>query len=216
VSRVNLLPPEIRERQKIRQRTILIGIVGGAIILLIVAFYFLQTFNLARVNDDLAAQEQRNGQLQAQIGQLQQFGDLQQELKEKQELEASVFRNEVAWSGVLMDVSRVIPSEMVLDSLSSQLSIGQEGEEAAAAPTTPGTAAPGELVGQLSFGGEALGIDTVTGWLSRLGQVQGWANPYTTGITQTGARTRRYTFTTTVDLTKDIFTERGLGEGTTP
>jgi Tfp pilus assembly protein PilN len=215
VSRVNLLPPEIRERQKVRQRTVLAGIIGAAVVLLILAFYFLQTFNLARVNDDLEAQEQRNGQLQAQIGQLQQFGDLQQELKEKKDLEAAVFKNEVAWSGVLMDISRVIPSEMVLDSLSSQLSVGQEGDEAVAAPTTPG-AAPGELVGQLSFGGQAVGIDTVTGWLSRLGQVQGWANPYTTGITQTGPRTRRYTFTTTVDLTKDVFTERGLGEETTP
>jgi Tfp pilus assembly protein PilN len=216
VSRVNLLPPEIRERHKVRQRTILAGIIGAAVLLLILAFYFLQTFTLARVNDDLEAQEQRNGQLQAQIGQLQQFGDLQQELKEKKELEAAVFRNEVAWSGVLMDVSRVIPSEMVLDSLTSQLSVGQEGDEAVAAPTTPEASPPGDLVGQLSFGGQAVGIDTVTGWLSRLGQVQGWANPYTTGITQTGPRTRRYTFTTTVDLTKDIFTERGLGEETTP
>ena len=49
-------------------------------------------------------------------------------------------------------------------------------------------------------------------YLSQLEEVQGWANPYTTSLTETAPRTNVYTFQATVDLTKDVLTERGRGE----
>ena len=88
MSQVNLLPPEIRERQKVRQRTVLVGIIGAGIVLLVLAFYFLQSFNLAKANEDLEAQQQQNAQLASAGAELQEFADLQAELAEKQELAA--------------------------------------------------------------------------------------------------------------------------------
>jgi Tfp pilus assembly protein PilN len=214
VSQVNLLPPEIRERQKLRQRTVLVGIVGGAALLLVLAFYFLQSFYLTRANEDLEAQQQRNGALTTQVSELQEFGDLQTELKEKRELVAQVFDGEIAWSGVLVDVSRVMPQDAVLGTLTGQETLAASQETAVAAPTEPvaGAAAPGELVGNMTFDVTAAGIDTVPSFLSGLGDVQGWANPYTTSLTETAPRSNNYAFQATVDLTKDALTERGRGE----
>src|SRR5919205_1462864 len=111
MSRVNLLPPEIRSRQAIRQRTILVAVIGAGVVLLILAFYFLQVYNLSKANDELAAQQQQNDQLQAQVASLSQYGDLQQQLKTKQDLAKAVFQDEVAWSGILMDLSRTMPPD---------------------------------------------------------------------------------------------------------
>jgi Tfp pilus assembly protein PilN len=215
VSQVNLLPPEIRERQRIRRRTVLVGIIGGGVLLLVLAFYFLQSFNLARANEDLEAQQQRNGALTAQVSDLQEFGDLQAELADKRQLVAQVFEGEVAWSGVLVDVSRIMPQEAVLGTLTAQETLASSDEAAVAVPTEPvaGAAAPGELVGNMTFDVTAAGIDTVPSFLSRLEDVQGWANPYTTSLTETAPRSNDYTFQATVDLTKDALTARGRGEG---
>jgi len=209
VSQVNLLPPEIRERQNIRQRTIVVAAIGGVVLLLILGFYFFQALQLSSAEDDLAAQEQTNNALQTQIAELQRYGDLQVELKSKQQLLATVYTNEVSWSGVLVDVSRVIPSDAQLTSFSGQVAAGTtpvEGEVAAETGVSP------DLVGGLTFAGNVYQIDTLTQWLARLGQVRGWVNPYTTNATEQGARTRRYTFSSTVDLDREALTPRGRGE----
>ena len=213
MSQVNLLPPEIRQRQRVRQRTVLVGIIGGGVILLIMAFYFLQAYNLSQANEDLEAQQQQNAQLQTQVQALSEFGDLQRALQEKKRLEATVFENEVAWSGVLQDVSRVIPPDAVLDSLSAQETVAGQGA-AAAVPTAPvaGGAAPGELIGTMTISGSGAGVDAVPTFLTRIEQVEGWANPFSTNVAETAPRSGNYTFTGTVDLTKDLLTARGRGE----
>jgi hypothetical protein len=40
--------------------------------------------------------------------------------------------------------------------------------------------------------------------------VQGWANPWTSNIAQEGSTAGAFTFDTSVDLTQDALTERGL------
>ena len=88
MSQVNLLPPELRARQKTKQLTTLIVGGGAAIIILLLAFWFLQGQKLAGVNDDIAAQNLTNSGLQTQIDQLQEFQQLQEEAA-KETAEAS-------------------------------------------------------------------------------------------------------------------------------
>ena len=64
---------------------------------------------------------------------------------------------------------------------------------------------PGSTIGNL----EPL---EATAFLARLGDVRGWANPYTTSVTETNPRSGNYNFAATVDLTKDAVTPRGRGE----
>ncbi len=109
MSQVNLLPPELRARQKTRQQTTLIVGGGVALIVLLLGFWFLQGQKLAGVNDDVAAQNLTNSGLQTQIDQLQDFQQLQEQAAAQQALLAKAFSGEVSFSQMLMDISRTIP-----------------------------------------------------------------------------------------------------------
>ncbi|MFB3737407.1 MAG: PilN domain-containing protein [Candidatus Velamenicoccus archaeovorus] len=201
MTQVNLLPPELRQRAAVRRTTSLV-ILGGVVLLAIVGFFYvLASMSLSRAEDDLAAQEATNQRLQSQISELQQFATLQAELQQKQQLLQTVFLDEIQWSGVLTDVSRIIPSDSYLTSFTGQIS--------ATTTTTPG--ATTTLVGNLSFSGQALGTDTLASWLTRLDQVKGWVNAWMSSATESGAFSNVYSFTSGVDLTTDALTQRGRG-----
>jgi len=74
--RINLLPPETYERQRIRRRTAAVVAVGLIVLAALGAFYFLQILRLSQVEDDIQAQEAENAQLQSQINELQEIDAL--------------------------------------------------------------------------------------------------------------------------------------------
>ena len=121
MSQVNLLPPELRERQAIRRTTSLVVAAGLAALALIGIFYFFQVQRLSQTQSDLEAQQSKNAQLESQIESLQQFADLQAELTQKEALVGEIFVNEVSWSSALLDVSRVIPDASYLTNLTGQI-----------------------------------------------------------------------------------------------
>ncbi len=208
MSQVNLLPPELRRKQIQRRMTTLIGAVGAVVVALLVLFYFFQGMQLSSAKDELAAQQGRNAELQGQIAELQPFADLQTELKTKQDLVDTLYLNEVSWASVLLDVSRVIPDDSYLTSLSGQI----------AAPTgtvigvDPTTALPGGLIGNVTFAGVALQTDTIASWLTRLEQVRGWVNPWVNNAQENAEFSQIYSFDGGLDLTADAATPRGRGE----
>ena len=112
------------------------------------------------------------------------------------------YAGEVSFSRLLMDVSRVIPSDMDLDSLTLQLTA-----TGGAATTTPGTTA---FVGTLSASGTAASVQSIATWLTRLEQVEGWVNPWTSNATLV-EQGPSYTFDSSVDLTGGVITGRGKG-----
>lgn len=202
MTQVNLLPPELRQRQATQRTTLFVGLCGAAALALVLVFSFMQSAQLQQAEDELAQQQDANARVSKQITQLQEFGDLQQELATKQQLMGQVYRNEVSWSGVLLDLSRVIPSEAYLTNLTG---------------TTSGTEALGEgtaagIVGSLSFTGAVKGADTLAEWLNRLEQVDGWVNAWASSASETGPFTRIYQFQSGVDLSGDVLTRRGRGE----
>jgi Tfp pilus assembly protein PilN len=199
VSQVNLLPPELRERQATRRTTSLAAFAGVAVLALVVLFSFMKSAELSRKQDELTAQQAVNARVQAQIAELQQYGQLQSALQSKQQLISQVFADEISWSGVLLDISRVIPADAYLTSFSGQ--------------TTPAaTDASGNstgLVGTLTFSGSAKGADTLAAWLSRLEQVKGWVNPWMNSASESQPFSKIYQFSSGVDLSQDVVTKRG-------
>src|SRR4029453_16795318 len=102
VSQVNLLPPELRQRQATRRSTSL-AVAGGVVLLALVGlFAYLRGAELQQKQDDLAAQQAVNARVQAQIFELQKFGDLQAQLETKRQLITQVYANEVSWSSILL------------------------------------------------------------------------------------------------------------------
>jgi Tfp pilus assembly protein PilN len=208
VSEVNLLPPELRERQAIRRTTSLVVAAGLAVLALIGIFYVFQVQRLSQVQSDLEAQQSRNAQLGTQIASLQEFADLQAELASKEALVGEIFVNEVSWSSALLDVSRVIPDASYLTNMSGQITPTVVGE-VATEPTggTPETS----LIGNMTFAGVANQTETIATWITRLEDVRGWVNAWVNSAQEDAPFSRIYTFSNGLDLTQEAATARGQG-----
>ena len=218
--RINLLPPEIYERQRVRRRTAAVIVVGLIVLAALGAFYFLQILRLNEVEDDITAQEAENAQLQAQIGELQEIVALQREIEDTRTVLNALLADRVLWSGVLRDVSLVIPGQAWLSGLNGQ--VGAPGAAGTTATTTPGTttttpgqaAQPGALVGQISFDGFAFTHRDVALWLSRLEDVRGFLNPWLSNSTKTLIGTQEAVqFNSSVDLSEQALARRRGGQG---
>jgi Tfp pilus assembly protein PilN len=196
MSQVNLLPPDVLAAQRQRRLAGVVALAGVGVIGLILLFYVIQLGRLNGVQSDIERAELNNQALQNEIAQLQEFEQLQAQAQEKQQLLDEVFANEISFSGLLMDVSRVIPGTAALTSMNAST---QE-----AAPTTGGDTL---LIGRIDVAGLALDLDTVASWLVRLERVEGWVNPWVTSIAD--PETGPITYTSGVDLTEAVVTERG-------
>jgi Tfp pilus assembly protein PilN len=201
VSQVNLLPPDIMQRQRLRRLTYLIAAASVAVIALIVLFYIVQFGRLGTTRDAIDLQERSNRSIQRDIQALQQFDDLQKEAIRKQELLSSAFVGEVSFSGILMDVSRLMPGTAYLNQLSAQTTLST-----ATPPATPEVQA---FVGAITFGGISTDFDTVADLLTRLERVRGWVNPWVQNAAD--AQGTGVTFSTGVDLDDRVLTRQGRG-----
>jgi Tfp pilus assembly protein PilN len=166
---------------------------------LIVLFFLVQVGRLSGVQEEIDQQARTNRGIQAEIDSLQEFDDLRAEAQRKQELLASAFTSEVSFSGVLMDVSRLIPGTAYLTDLSVQT--------AAPGPADPTAPTPQEaFIGAISVGGISTDFNTVADLLTRLERVRGWLNPWVQSASDAEIGV---TFTTGVDLGDAVLTARG-------
>lgn len=216
--RINLLPPEIYERQRIRRRTAAVVAVGLIVLAALGAFYFLQVLRLNEVEDDIAAQEAENAQLRAQIAELQEIDALQQEIEATRTVLNSLLADRILWSGVLRDVSLVIPGQAWLSGLNGQVGApGTTGTTVTTPATTPApgqAAQPGALIGQISFDGFAFTHRDVALWLSRLEDVRGFVNPWLSNSSKTEIGTQEAVqFNSSVDLSEQALARRRGGQG---
>jgi Tfp pilus assembly protein PilN len=201
MTQVNLLPVEVQaERRTRRQTTLVVSAVGGVLGLLILIF-ILQSARLASENRKLEEQRAANGQLQTQISSLTRFEQLKQAVTTKEGLLSNLLHGEVLWSGVLRDISLVIPRDMWLTSLSGSLQASSTG-----APGSSTTPVAQGLVGNIQFQGTAFKHTTVADWLTRLESVRGWLNPWISTSSKSGTGTQ-VTFNSSVDLGVDATTD---------
>jgi Tfp pilus assembly protein PilN len=200
VSQVNLLPPEIQAAQRQRRLAGVVALAGIGVIGLILVFYVLQLGKVSAIRSDIEDQQQTNQSLQSQIQALQEFEELRARAQAKQELLNEVFANEISFSGLLMDISRVIPSSAALTSMT-----------ATAQEPTPTPGGSTLLTGRIDIAGMALDYETIASWLTRLERVRGWVNPWVTSIAD--PENGPITYTSGVDLTAAALTERGRRAG---
>jgi Tfp pilus assembly protein PilN len=191
----------VKKGQEARRRTVLVAIAGIAVIAVVIVFWVIQGMHLSTVQDDIASQQQTNAALQSEIAGLQKYEDLQVEAQAQQAQLDAAFANEVSFSGMLVDVSKVIPPDTYLTSFDATLTTTAPGETIT--PTTE------SFIGTLTFAGETQHFDSLSTWLTRLEGVDGWANPWASTVTADTAVAGAYTFSTSVDLTQDALTERG-------
>lgn len=199
MSQVNLLPPDILQAQRYRRLTSVVIAAGAVGLLLVFAFYLLQNGELGSVNDEIEAQNETNASIQASIVEKQKFADLQAQAQAQQQLLDAAYAGEVSFSALLMDFSRVIPSDAYVDNLAIQLT-------GLSAPPAEGATAG--LIGTITAGGQAVSIDTLSTFLTRLEQVNGWVNPWMSTVSRS-SEVNGFDYSMSVDLTSEVETERG-------
>ena len=203
MSQVNLLPPDILQAQKWRRLTLLVAAIGTVVVVLVIGFYLLQVNTLSSVNADIEDRNQTNESINAQIASKQKYAALQAEAAAQEQKLSLAYAGEVSFSALLMDTSRVIPSDAYLDTLSLQIT------DPATAPVDTTTTTTG-LVGSITGGGKAVSIDTLATFLTRLESVKGWVNPFINTI-GADAETGGWIYSYAVDLTDEVVTPRGKG-----
>jgi Tfp pilus assembly protein PilN len=204
-TQVNLLPPQIREKQKVRRLTGAVVAGGVVAVVLLLVVFTLQTGRLGTIQTQLEQQQAVNAGLQGRIVKLQKFATLQKEVSARRMLVGNLLKNQVLWSEVLEHLSEVIPDQVYLTSFSASLT--QSSTDSTAVGTATGTGSP--VYATVQFGGAATSHPEVADWLQRLERVKGWVNAWVQSLTKSvstdtnGAPTHtEVAFTGSVDLTQ--------------
>jgi Tfp pilus assembly protein PilN len=208
-SSVNLLPPETLKRQKTRRLTGLVAVAGLAVVAVLVLFFVLQSARVSHLRDEVAAQSAQNAALQAEATRLQPYETMRQNLATRQTLVNRALAGDIDWSNILHELSAAIPPSAWFLNVSASASASAS---SAVAPSgTSATPATG-IVGSITFQGNALDTETLSSFLIRLQREPGWVNAWMSTAQKTAVgSTPVWTFSSSVDLTKDVLSRRGGG-----
>jgi Tfp pilus assembly protein PilN len=212
--RIDLLPGSYVERE--RQRRLVGALVVAAIVLflLLVGWWVLLGMQINEARDELAAVESRNVSLQAEIDELQEFAELDAELRAKRQALVTVMAGDVSWPTLLTEIAMVVPGEVWLETL-----VASAGEVEGATPVGTETAtvriAEVPAFGRIQFTGRAASMPGVARWLIRLGTVNEfqaiWLNSAAAEDTPEGVGV--VTFDSTLEFDDGAASERFMDFG---
>jgi Tfp pilus assembly protein PilN len=225
MTQVNLLPGDVKERQRTRRLMAAVILAVGAVVALLFVVFMLQAAKLSDANHKLQAQEAVNADLDSQIAQLQPFADLKAQVAAREALTAGALDGQVLWSGVLRDVSMVIPDKVWLSGMVGALNPPAAAAAPVAPPTPGATPSPGAvpaapttpavtgpaLIGTIQFTGFADDLPSVAQWLSRLERVTGWTNPWVSTAVAVDENGPSVQWTGTLDLSAEATVQGGRG-----
>jgi hypothetical protein len=229
--RIDLLPRKLVEERLVRrQRT---GIGAGFLVLLAAlgVWYVLETQALHDAQAETDQERATATGLRAQRAELQPLADLEAQIAASERLRASVYRNEIRFSGVMRDISAIVPDDVWLTSMAvaftdtattSKAGTGTAASTGGAAPaTTTGSPGAGSPVASITFAGAGLEHVDVGGFLRELargpkkGGQQVYLNPYfTTSDKADDNGQTKVTFSATVDLSSAAYSGRYQPAGT--
>lgn len=201
--RINLLPPEIAVRRRVRQQTAGATAAAAGLLVVLGLFYMVQVGRLGTERAKLETQQAENQTLQARVATLKEFDALAKEVAAKTKLIGDLTASEVRWSIVLADISLVIPSNAWLTNLTASVT--------ASAGTRP---TPGQRVqlGRVDLSGVTFTHLDVAKWLVRLASVDGFTFPYLSLSAKSSiGSTPTVDFTSSVELSEDAFRRNQQG-----
>jgi Tfp pilus assembly protein PilN len=226
--KVNLLPSWVTERRLVRRQRLGVAAGFAFVLLVLVLVWLAQSARADRAERAAASQRAVTDQLAADRARLQPWADLQAEVAAAEKLRADVYAREVRFSGVLQDISMLMPDNAWLTTLAATLTEAKPGQAGGAqtggsqAVLVPGAPGFGSPIGSITLSGMALGhvdvgrvIRTLDGAVKRNGGSV-YQNPYYTSSqeqNQSGQRT--VTFTATVDLGPAAYSGRFQRPGQT-
>jgi hypothetical protein len=225
--RVNLLPKGIKERRLVQRQRGGIAVAFVVLIALLGLWYMRESQALTDARQEVDRERAVANGLRARKAALQPYAALQSRIVAADQLRAKVYAREVRFSGILQDISAIIPGDVWLTQMS--LAVKKNDAQAAgggtAAPATsgaagtaltPGSPGAGSPVASITFTGSGLEHLDVGGFMRALAagpEKRGsrvYLNPYFTASQQSGEEggETTVTFSATVDLSKAAFSGR--------
>jgi hypothetical protein len=229
--RIDLLPRRLVEQRLVRRQRTGIGAAFLILLVLLGVWYLLETQSLHDAQAEADQEQATASALRVQRAKLQPLADLEDQIAAADELRATVYRNEIRFSGVMRDISAIVPDDVWLTSMAVAFTDNATAAPAGAATTTPssggapattpGSPGAGSPVASITFAGAGLEHVDVGGFLRALasgpkkdGQ-QVYLNPYfTTSDKEDETGQAMVTFSATVDLSSAAYSGRYQPAGT--
>ncbi|MGH8875185.1 MAG: PilN domain-containing protein [Acidimicrobiia bacterium] len=147
---INLLPPEAAQRSRGRRRVALVVMAGIAYLALLGLASVWYQGKAADLEAAAQAQQARNAELQAQIGQLSAMAELRAGYEQGITRMQDILARDIAWGPLLADMGRRLPDRTWLTSFSGQALFNEDQPE---------------RYGQLSMAGTAFDYPDTASWL---------------------------------------------------
>jgi Tfp pilus assembly protein PilN len=219
--RVNLLPKEIKQRQLVRRQRGGVAVAFVVLLALLGFWYMRESQKLTEARQEADRERAVATGLRAKKAELQPYAALGSQIAAAEQLRAKVYARELRFSGILQDISAIIPGDVWLTQMSVALketgpAAGAGGAAAAAAALTPGSPGAGSPVASITFTGASLGHVDVGSFVKALSSgpkrhgSRVYLNPYFTASqkdAEEGGETT-VTFSATVDLSQAAFSGR--------
>lgn len=196
--RVNLLPPEIEERKKLKQIQVGLGAAVAASVGVVGLLLLSASSSVSSAQSDLDAATARNGQLKAEAATYANVTQVYAQAAAAQALLTQAMGEEVRYSRFMNDLSLTVPDNVWVKGLSFTQ---------AATPAAVGSAEPG--IGTVTFTGVGFSHDDVAVWLESLANQKGYTNPdFTSSTAALLGKRPVVNFTSTVQMTSAALSGR--------
>lgn len=192
MTRINLLPPEVRKERANARLARSITVFGLALAALLGGLYLLRTWEVITLNGDLRELETQRAVVEARFASYADVAAERDALEYGNNVVSALLSGEISWSEQMLKLATTVPPGFTLTSLSGSMS----GE----------TGVP--VVGSLAWTAASQGFVPTETWLVRLAAQEGWANPWLSSIQGDGGP---LTVNGSVDLDADAVTPRGGG-----
>jgi Tfp pilus assembly protein PilN len=201
--RVNLLPPEIAEKSRLRKAQFAMVGTGLAAVAVVGVMYTQQSAKVDDAQQQKAAAEAAHVRLTTEKAKLQNVSDTYAQVDQAKATLAAAMHDEVLWSGYLHDLTLTIPENVWLTGLTAKI----ESVKAPANGSSGPVLDPG--LGTVTFTGHGFVHDDVAAWLESVAKEKGYANPYFSQSVEALIGTVPVvTFSSTVNLTEKALSNR--------
>lgn len=206
--RVDLLPPEIGERRRLRR--VQTGLGGGVLVALglVAAAYLLAAASAGRAGRDLEGAQAEQARLQVDVARYAAVPTVYGQVDQARAARSSAMAQEVRWSAYLDDLTRTVPSRVWLTSVTASLSGTAGAAPAGTAPSAPSAPSAPAGLGRVQFNGRAFSHDDLAAFLVALESQKGNASPYFSSSTKKGEAGGIVEFAATVELDQEALSGR--------
>jgi len=205
---VNLLPPEIHERQRLRQVQLGLGVAVLAAVGGVALLYVSGESSVTTAQAGLATAQAQQAKLNQDIAKLQYVSQAQSSVDASEAALTQATSSEIHWSDYLADLATLLPTGVWVSQVSFSESVPPGSlANPADAPASVGSV---QITGTATVPGGFSNVHNgVAAWLDAAVKEKGFANPWFAQSAESFiGSTKVATFSSSLTLTSDALTKR--------